>query len=513
MRLPRRCWRRTRTSPPCRSPARASSTCACRDVFWAAQLATILPTGTAYGRSTLGGGQKVNVEYVSANPTGPMHVGHCRGAVVRRCLANLLAATGHAVTREYYINDAGAQVDALARSAHLRYREALGEDDRRDPERALSRRLSEAGRRGPRRRSSATALLEAAEAEWLPVVRERTIAAMMDDDPRRSRSASAVHHDVFFSERSLQVGQRSTESRRRSRRLRGEGPGLSRARLPPPKGQLPEDWEDREQTLFRSTAFGDDVDRPLLKSDGSYTYFASDIAYHYDKYLRGFRPDDRRAGRRPWRLREAHEGCRHGGERRRGDARRQVLPAGEAVPRRRAGRMSKRSGDLVTLREVVEEVGAGLGALHDAFPQDRCAARLRFRQSHGAVEGQSGLLRAVRPCALLLRCVPPGDGRSSKPQLGAGRPGGGGFPRPDGCRRARSIRGLAEYPRVLEIAAACAEPHKIAFFLHDLASAFHTHWNKGKELPQLRFVNQGNPARRRRVWLWFTVFARSSHPA
>ncbi len=309
-----------------------------------------LAQGAAYGRGGAGG-PVVNVEYVSANPTGPMHVGHGRGAVFGDALANLLAAAGRQVVREYYINDAGAQVDVLARSAYLRYREALGEPVGSIPEGLypgdylvpVGQRLAATHGRD---------LLDKPEAEWLPLVRDTAIDAMMAMI-REDLAALGIRHDVFFSERTLQhdgaVAKLLAELRTRG--LVYEG------RLPPPKGQLPEDWEDREQTLFRATDFGDDSDRPLLKSDGSFTYFASDIAYHRSKIDRG-----------------ALElidvlGADHGGYVKRMQAAVKAVSDGRAVldvklcqlvRLLRDGapvKMSKRAGEFVTLRDVIDEVG------------------------------------------------------------------------------------------------------------------------------------------------------------
>ncbi|MBC8037399.1 MAG: arginine--tRNA ligase, partial [Rhizobiales bacterium] len=241
--------------------------------FWPRVLESALHLGDAYGRSSLGGGLKANVEYVSANPTGPLHVGHCRGAVFGDALAELLTVAGYDVTREYYINDAGAQVDTVSRSAYLRYREALGETIGEIPAGLYpGEYLKPVG--AALAREFGRSLLDLDEAQWLPVVRERAIAMMMDLI-RNDLAALNIHQDVFSSEKSLHEKGEVADT---VKDLRAAG-HVYEGRLPPPKGELPEDWEDREQTLFRATEFGDDIDRPLLKSDGSYTYFASDVAY------------------------------------------------------------------------------------------------------------------------------------------------------------------------------------------------------------------------------------------
>src|SRR5712672_2627184 len=315
---------------------------------WSEALCTVLREGSSYGRSAMGAGEKVNVEYVSANPTGPMHVGHGRGAVFGDALASLLIFAGYDVVREYYVNDAGAQVDVLARSAYLRYREALGENIGEIPEglypgdylkpvgQALAAEYGDE-------------LLAMSEGAWLPVVRGKAIAMMMEEI-KDDLAALNIKHDVFFSERSLiETGNnRVTET---IDYLRSKG-DVYEGRLPPPKGGAPvDDYEDREQTLFRATAYGDDVDRPLMKSDGSYTYFASDIAYHKDKFDRGFREMID-----VW-------GADHGGYIKRVQAAIKAVTSGQAaldvkivqlVKLLRAGepvKMSKRSGDFVTLRE------------------------------------------------------------------------------------------------------------------------------------------------------------------
>ncbi len=320
---------------------------------WRKALRAAILAGPEFGKSDLGKAEKVNVEYVSANPTGPMHVGHCRGAVFGDALANLLAFTGHAVTREYYINDAGAQVDVLARSAYLRYREALGEDIGPIPDGLYpgdylkpvgSALAAEYGSR----------LNQMPEEQWLPIIRAKAIDMMMAEI-REDLAALNVKHDVFFSERSL-IGGPHNEVAATIADLRAKGE-VYEGRLPPPKGAPVEDWEDREQTLFRTTDFGDDVDRPLMKSDGSYTYFASDIAYHKSKVERGFRN-----------LIDVW-GADHGGYIKRMKAAVAAVSGGAAeldvklvqlVRLLREGqpvKMSKRAGDFVTLREVVDEVG------------------------------------------------------------------------------------------------------------------------------------------------------------
>lgn len=453
------------------------------DAFWAAQVGTILKAETRYGHSEIGAGAKVNVEYVSANPTGPMHVGHCRGAVVGDALANLLAATGHDVTREYYINDAGAQVEALARSAYLRYREALGEDIGQIPSGLYPgdylKPVGEA-----LKAEFGDGLLHLQVPEWLPVVRERTVAAMMAMI-QGDLDVLGVHHDVFFSERSLQSGGMDRVAEAIA--ALAEKGLIYRGKLPPPKGQLPEDWEDREQTLFRSTDFGDDIDRPLLKSDGSYTYFASDIAYHYDKYLRGFRQMIDVLG------------ADHGGYPKRMKAAVTAMSDGEAtlgilfcqlVKLFRAGEpfvMSKRSGDLVTLREVVEEVGPGVVRFMMLFRKADAPLDFDFL----AVQQQSKdnpvfyVQYAHARTASVRR-----QAREELPQVALDTDSlatSDFLLLSDEGERAL-VRAMADWPRVLEVAARAQEPHRVAFYLHDLASAFHAHWNRGKELPQLRFI-------------------------
>ena len=459
---------------------------------WGEELRVVLASGLDYGRSDIGQNGKVNVEYVSANPTGPMHVGHGRGAVFGDALANLLAFAGYDVTREYYINDAGAQVDVLARSAFLRYREALGEDIGPIPEGLYpGDYLKAVG--GELAAEYGAALSAKPEAEWLPVVRAKAIAMMMDTI-RDDLAALNVRHDVFFSERSLiEGGNDQVGTTIASLRASGE---VYEGRLPPPKGGNLEDWEDREQTLFRSTDFGDDVDRPLKKSDGSYTYFAADIAYHKSKVERGFRN-----------LIDVW-GADHGGYVKRMQAAVKAVSGGKAlldvklvqlVRLLRAGepvKMSKRAGEFVTLREVVDEVGKDavrfdmLFRKNDAvldFDLAKVIEHSRenpvFYVQYGHARGSSvlrnargaipGLPAAANERAAWLKDAPR-DRLSDSGELAI-------------------LKRIALYPRLVEAAAQAHEPHRFAFYLYELASEFHAQWNRGTDLPHLRFIIQNDP--------------------
>ena len=442
---------------------------------WFGALRSVLEQGVSYGRSAIGAAEKVNVEYVSANPTGPMHVGHCRGAVFGDALASLLSFAGYDVTKEYYINDAGAQVDVLARSAFLRYREALGETIGEIPEglypgdylapvgKALA---SEYGDK----------LTKRSEAEWLPVVRAKAISMMMEMI-KGDLAALNIRHDVFFSERSLiaggtdQVGATIAE-------LRAKG-DVYEGRLPPPKGAPVEDYEDREQTLFRATAFGDDVDRPLKKSDGSYTYFASDIAYHKTKFDRGFlNMVD------VW-------GADHGGYIKRVQAAIKAVTANKAtldvkivqlVKLLRNGepvKMSKRSGDFVTLREVVDEVGSDavrfmmLFRKNDAVLDFDLAKVIEQSKDNAVFYVQYGHARGHSIFKNARETVP------SLPETAAERVAflrGAKIERLSDPVELSLIRQIAIYPRIVEAAAVAHEPHRIAFYLYDLASEFHALW-------------------------------------
>jgi arginyl-tRNA synthetase len=437
-----------------------------------------------FGRSGQGAGAPVNVEYVSANPTGPMHVGHCRGAVFGDALAGLLDFAGYKVIREYYINDAGAQVDVLARSAYLRYKEALGHEIGEIPEGLYpGDYLKPVGELLAKEHGQS--LLDKPEAEWLPLVREVSINAMMDMI-RNDLAVLNIHHDVFFSERSLQLGAedqvKALIEGLRSRDL------VYMGRLPPPKGQKDEDWEDREQLLFRATAFGDEVDRPLLKSDGSYTYFASDIAYHRSKFERGFA-----SMIDVW-------GADHGGYVKRMQAAVKAASDNRAdldvklcqmVKLLRGGepvKMSKRSGDFVTLREVVDEVGRDATRFMMIFRKND--ATLDFDLAKVVEQSKDNPVFYVQyahaRCASVFR-----QAAEAHPgaDFSAARLEKADLSILSDEAEMDIIHRIAQFPRVIEAAAEAHEPHRVAFYLYDLASAFHSLWNKGKDLPQLRFVN------------------------
>ena len=454
---------------------------------WADALRTVLREGDAYGKSTVGAAEKVNVEYVSANPTGPMHVGHCRGAVFGDALASLLQFAGYDVTREYYINDAGAQVDVLARSAFLRYREALGENIGEIPEglypgdylKPVGQAL--AGKFGP-------ILKDQPKSYWLPVVREIAVLSMMAMI-RDDLASLGISQDVFFSERSLiETGNNRVAETIDFLRSKGD---VYEGRLPPPKGTPVEDYEDREQTLFRATAYGDDVDRPLLKSDGSYTYFASDIAYHKNKFDRGFRN-----------LVDVW-GADHGGYIKRMQAAIKAITSGKAaldvkivqlVRLLRAGepvKMSKRSGDFVTLREVVDEVGPDavrfmmLYRKNDAVLDFDLAKVIEQSRENPVFYVQYGHARGhsvFRNAREVVPDLPEEAGARAAFLLDAA------VERLTEPAELGLLKLLALYPRMIEAAASAHEPHRIAFYLYDLASEFHALWTRGRDLPYLRFI-------------------------
>jgi arginyl-tRNA synthetase len=439
-------------------------------------LGEILAAGPDYGRGRpFEEDRPVNVEYVSANPTGPMHMGHCRGAVVGDSLANLLAFAGHRVVREYYVNDAGGQVDVLARSVHLRYREALGEAIGTIPEglypgdylvpvgRALAAEFGPAFRSAP-------------EADWLPLFRTRAVAAMMDLI-RADLAALGIRHDRFSSEAELMArgAPQAAEAALRAKDLVYDGT------LPPPKGEVQDDWEPVVLPLFRSTRFGDDVDRPIRKSDGSWTYFGADMAYHAEKASRSSALID------IW-------GADHAGTVKRIEAAVAALTGGKVpftvklvamVRLFRGGepvRMSKRAGNFVTLAEVVEEVGPDVTRFMMLTKRPESPLDFDFV---GAVEQSRenpvfyvhyahARIRSVerKAGALGLPTEPPLE-RLDPEELGL-------------------VKRLAQWPRMVAQAAAAREPHRIAFYLHEVASHFHMLWNRGNDDPGFRILIEGD---------------------
>jgi arginyl-tRNA synthetase len=443
---------------------------------WRGELATILAEGADYGRSTVGGGRRVNVEYVSANPTGPMHMGHCRGAVVGDALAALLEYAGHNVIREYYINDAGAQVQTLARSAHLRYREALGE----------TVTIPEGFYPGDYLIPIGQALaaeygakyVGAPESEWLDLFREQTVAKMMDLI-RADLALLGIHHDVFASEAAVQKAGRVEKA---FDELRAEGL-IYQGTLEPPKGELPDDWEPTEMTLFRSTQFGDDQDRPVMKSDGGLTYFGTDLAYHAQKAEEADMMID------IW-------GADHAGTVKRIQAAVKALTHGQKpfdvklvqmVRLLRGGepvKMSKRSGSFVTLADVVNEVGKDV--VRFTMLTRKADAQMDFdfakvveaskdnpvfyvQYAHARVfslhrkAASEGIVLPAADLALL------------------------------DADELALVKLAAQFARIIESAAAAHEPHRVAFYLYDLAAAFHALWNKGNDDPARRFLLADRP--------------------
>ena len=447
------------------------------DAAWQSELANVLEKGERYGLSTVGAGERVNVEYVSANPTGPMHMGHCRGAVVGDALASLLEAAGFAVTREYYVNDAGSQVDTLARSAHLRYREALGAEIGEIPEglypgdylvpvgQALAAEFGD-------RFATST------ESEWLDLFKRNTVAAMLDLI-RTDLALLGVHHDLFSSERKVQ----ESGAVDRALGMLDQKGLVYKGTLPAPRGKTIEDWEPRELLLFRSTQFGDDQDRPIKKSDGSWTYFAADTAYHLQK------------------LEASDEliniwGADHAGTVKRTQASVEALAGRPALDVKlvqmvrllRDGelvKMSKRSGSFVTLAEVVEEVGKDvvrftmLTRKNDAQMDFDFAKVVEASKDNPVFYVQyahariASLIRKASEIGVSLKTV------ADMTKLDAEELG--------------LVKLLAQYPRTVEAAALAHEPHRIAFYLNDLASAFHSLWNRGNDDPGRRFLIEDRP--------------------
>ena len=442
------------------------------DESWRAELALVHAQREDYGRSAVGAGRRVNVEYVSANPTGPMHVGHCRGAVVGDALAALLEYVGHRVTREYYVNDAGAQVDVLARSAHLRYREALGEAIGTIPEglypgdylKPVGESL--AAEYGDR-------FVTAPESEWLVPFRKVAVAAMMDMI-RADLAKLGIHHDLFASEAELQAAGKPAAAEAWLREHDLVYDGLLEA----PKGETPDDWEPVELPLFRSTRFGDDQDRPIRKSDGSWTYFGADLAYHYQKAQNADELID------IW-------GADHAGTVKRIKAAVAALTGGKTrfdvklvqmvrlLKNGEPFKMSKRAGNFVTLADIVDEVGKD--AVRFTMLTRKADAQMDFdfarvveasrdnpvfyvQYAHARIASLKRKLAeaGIAPAA-------PNPARLDDHELGL-------------------VKLLAQFPRIVESAAAAREPHRIAFYLGEVAAAFHAWWNMGNDRPEARII-------------------------
>ncbi len=443
---------------------------------WLAELRAIAALGADYGRSDMGGGKTVNVEYVSANPTGPMHMGHCRGAVVGDALATLLEYAGHKVTREYYVNDAGAQVQVLARSVYLRYREALGEDVGAIPEglypgdylvpvgKALAEEFGDTYAKAP-------------ESEWLVLFRDKAVAAMMDMI-RADLALLGIEHEVFSSEAELQASGKPDEAEAwlRSKGLVYDGV------LEAPKGKTPEDWEPVELPLFKSTQFGDDQDRPIKKSDGTWTYFGADLAYHYQKAQEADALVD------IW-------GADHAGTVKRIKAAVAAMTGvdGEPTPFEvklvqmvqllKGGqpfKMSKRAGNFVTLADVVEMVGKDV--VRFTMLTRKPDAQMDFDFDKVVEASKDNPVFYVQYCHARVHST-------------LRKAAADGFTPSDahldllGEEELDLIKLAAQFPRVIEAAAAAREPHRMAFFLHDLAAAFHGYWNLGNDRVEKRFIN------------------------
>ena len=448
--------------------------------LWLDELRAIAGLGDDYGRSKAGAGTTVNVEYVSANPTGPMHMGHCRGAVVGDALASLLEFAGHRVIREYYVNDAGSQVDVLARSAHVRYREALGEDVGEIPEglypgdylvpvgQTLAAEFGDRYTKAP-------------EGDWLVLFRSRAVAAMLDMI-RADLALLGIHHDLFSSEAELQAAGKPEEAEKwlRAHDLVYDG------HLEAPKGKTPEDWEPVELPLFRSTKFGDDQDRPIKKSDGSWTYFGADLAYHFQKAENADALVD------IW-------GADHAGTVKRIKAAVAALTQGQGkekpfevklvqmVQLMKGGqpfKMSKRAGNFVTLADVVDMVGKDVVRFTMLTRKPEAQMDFDFDKVVEAskdnpvfyVQYAHARIRSTLRKAAAEGFSPSSDGLEllGEEELGL-------------------VKLAAQFPRLVEAAAAAREPHRVAFYLYDLAGAFHGYWNLGNDKPEKRFIVAQDP--------------------
>jgi len=464
-------------------------------VVFRAVLPDILRAGEAYGDSTVGNGVRVNVEYVSANPTGPMHIGHCRGAVVGDALANLLGKAGYGVTKEYYINDAGAQVVALAWAAYWRYLQALGTplseaDFSEEVPGGLQYRgeyLIEVGQALAEQYGASLALADgciAAPELWLDTVRDFTVAAMLKEI-RADLLLLGVDQKVFSSERAM-IASGAVDAAVEWLQTKGL---IYEGVLDPPKGKTPDEWEPRPQTLFRATQFGDDVDRPLRKSDGSNTYFANDIAYHADKVNRGFD------------VLIDVLGADHGGYVKRMSAAVKALSSNRPVSFEavlcqivhivRGGqpvRMSKRAGTYVTLRDLLDEVGKD--AVRFTMLTRKADAQMEFDLDQAVAQTRDNPVFYVQyahaRCRSVLRAARETFGEPNLAEVALDSLGAEA--------ELALIRRLAQWPRTVEAAAQAREPHRIAFFLYDLAADFHMLWNRGKDDATLRFLQADNPA-------------------
>lgn len=447
------------------------------DDSWRDELALIFSEGGDYGRSTMGQGRRVNVEYVSANPTGPMHVGHCRGAVVGDALAALLEYAGHEVIREYYVNDAGAQVDVLARSVHMRYREALGEDIGTIPEGlypgdylipVADKLAVEYGDR----------FVGAPESAWLGLFRAEAVSAMMDMI-RADLAKLGIHHDLFSSEAELQAEGKPAAAEKwlRDHDLVYDG------QLEAPKGETPEDWEPVELPLFRSTQFGDDQDRPIKKSDGSWTYFGADLAYHFQKSQNADELID------IW-------GADHAGTVKRIKAAVAALTGGKTrfdvklvqmvrlLKNGEPFKMSKRAGNFVTLADVVEEVGKD--AVRFTMLTRKADAQMDFDFAK--------VVEASRDNPVwYLQYANARISRLRKKAADAGITLPDPAPARLNAHELGLVKLLAQFPRIVEAAASAREPHRIAFYLADVAAAFHAWYNLGNDDPGLRIVLDNDP--------------------
>ncbi|KRB82463.1 arginine--tRNA ligase [Sphingomonas sp. Root710] len=444
---------------------------------WRDELAGILSAAGDYGRSQLGTGKRVNVEYVSANPTGPMHMGHCRGAVVGDALAALLEYAGYQVTREYYVNDAGAQVQTLARSAHLRYREALGETIEIPEGFYPGDYLIPIGQKLAADYGSR--YVGAPESEWLDLFREQTVAQMMDLI-RADLALLGIHHDLFASEAAVQKAGRVDAA---LERLTAKGL-VYKGTLEPPKGELPDDWEPTEMTLFKATEFGDDSDRPVRKSDGGLTYFGTDLAYHAQKAESADMLID------IW-------GADHAGTVKRIKAAVQALTGGKVpldvklvqmVRLLRGGepvKMSKRSGSFVTLADVVREVG-----------KDVVRFTMLTRKADAQMDFDfAKVVEASKDNPVFYVQYAHARGRSLHRR--AGEAGIDLAPPADlsllDGEELALVKLAAQFPRIVESAAVAHEPHRIAFYLYDLAAMFHALWNRGNDDPARRFLLADKP--------------------